>query len=165
MKPPKLPPHKLLQEIFYHTANREHFTDSFSALNENTQKRFFKSMSSDELVESVKQYFREDPEKLVYPTKSFAVALIYAALLYKYFGVQLLESLSDPDLLYGDDPCYASYDKTPDVYNALIYSADSPIYDMMHSCIIPDLPHLRQTVEYFYNEFLINEPIYKQLMQ
>lgn len=60
------------------------------------------------------------PEKVIYPAKSYFVALVYARLLRDHFREDPLAVLDDPDLLHGNDPYFIRYSEAPYVYDTII---------------------------------------------
>lgn len=103
-----------------------------------------------DLALHVIDYFTNSGHEIEYPAKSYAVAVIYAYLLEKYFNVPVDTSLKDPNLLFGNDPHYVPYQENPDVYDiamrVLTIDCDGlPYY----------LPQVRATVDYFDQEFFI----------
>lgn len=88
--------------------------------------------------------FFKNGSKLIYPAKSYFVAIIYAKCLEKYFQEDFYESLNDTELL--SDDCYFS-----------IYSQNKDIYDNIIENIgdIWQYDSIMKTVTYFKKEFLI----------
>lgn len=74
----------------------------------------------DELVENALKYFEAATFPLIYPAKSYAVAIIYATLNEQHYGIPLLETLSDPDLFLGHDQYFKPYQADPATYNAIL---------------------------------------------
>lgn len=60
------------------------------------------------------------PEKVIYPAKSYFVAMVYARLLMDHFGENPIAALCDSQLLYGNDPYFLEYGRDPQIYDALI---------------------------------------------
>ena len=91
-------------------------------------------------------YITEQREELVYPMKSFMVAVIYATMLEKYFKEDFYKVLNDKDLLPGD-PFFKPYSKEKEKYDALIeFLKGFP--DWLNGGWVPT------TVEYFKEECL-----------
>lgn len=90
--------------------------------------------------------FFENGSELIYPAKSFFVAIIYAKCLEKYFNINFYDSLNDMDLL-------------PDDKFFIPYYQDKPTYDKIIENIgnIWQYDSINKTVDYFRKEFLINE--------
>lgn len=102
-----------------------------------------------EIEQHVIDYFTVPVETLVYPAKSYAVAIIYALLLNKYYGEDVHETLIDRDLL-PDDQFYTPYHLAHTTYNFLLD------YVVLHSLVDVesiDLPQVMETVRCFHNEF------------
>lgn len=73
-----------------------------------------------ELVENALHYFREASFPLIYPAKSYAVAIIYATKIKELYGIDLYETLRDPDLFLGHDQYFVPYDQDPATYDAIL---------------------------------------------
>lgn len=99
--------------------------------------------NNDKVEEQVINFFLTESE-LIYPAKSYFVAIVYAKCLEKYFGINFFESLNDPELL-------------PDDTYFKVYSQDKLTYDNIINRIgdIWQYPSIRKTVNYFKKEFLI----------
>ena len=81
-------------------------------------------IQSDDLVKDIIEYFSIQSNILIYPAKSYAVAIIYAKLLEKYFNEDFYEVLNDPDLLYGNDQFFIKYSDASNIYDEVISSID-----------------------------------------
>lgn len=103
-----------------------------------------KSMTDNQLVNTVVHFF-ETKSSLIYPAKSYFVAIVYAGLLERYFHIPFLKALSLDDLL-PDDKWYVPYWKNSVVYDKIL-------------CKVPkdflSLPSTIKTTNYFKEEFLI----------
>lgn len=99
--------------------------------------------NNDNVEDQVVDFFLAESE-LIYPAKSYFVAIVYAKCLEKYFGGSFFEYLNDPELLPDD-----TYFKT--------YSQDKFTYDNIINRIgdIWQYPSICKTVNYFKKEFLI----------
>lgn len=73
-----------------------------------------------EIVENSKRYFESATFPLVYPAKSYGVAVVYAFLIERLYGYPILETLNDPDLFLGTDPYFVTYEEDPESYDAII---------------------------------------------
>lgn len=100
----------------------------------------------DALIKSVQEYFTQPVSVITYPSKAYAVAVIYAKLLKRFFGVPIIESLKDDHLLYGNDRFFSPYEfgKTDYIYKNVLFI---PIQTR--------LPQVASTIDYFYDEFFI----------
>lgn len=102
--------------------------------------------SPEEIIQYVLRYFTMETLQLSYPGKSFAVAIIYAKLIEQHFGTPFIQSLSDPDLLAGNDLYFVPYGNAQSLYDSILEK-------------IPDLQintnfyQVRRTVECFQLEF------------
>lgn len=97
------------------------------------------------IIEQIIHFFKYGSE-LIYPAKSYFVAIIYAKCLEKYFNIDFYESLNDKELL--PDDCYFTiYNDSKDIYDNVIENIGD----------IWQYNSINKTVEYFKKEFLINE--------
>lgn len=94
-----------------------------------------------ELVENALHYFKEATFPLIYPAKSYAVAIIYAYKLNEIYGIDKYDVLDDADLFLGQDPYFVPYSQNPEVYDAIMERLEE-IPDWITSGWAP------QTVEY-----------------
>lgn len=101
------------------------------------------TFNNDNVEDQVVDFFLTESE-LIYPAKSYFVAIVYAKCLEKYFGGSFFEYLNDPELL-------------PDDTYFKIYSQDKSTYDNIINRIgdIWQYPSICKTVNYFKKEFLI----------
>lgn len=88
--------------------------------------------------------FFKNGSKLIYPAKSYFVAIIYAKCLEKYFQIDFYESLNDIDLL-PDDCYFSTYNQNKDIYDNIIENIED----------IWQYDSIMKTVTYFKKEFLI----------
>lgn len=136
---------KMRREMFY--SSKQNFDD----LLEDTSLEIHESTDEEDIVNDAIRYLTEHRESLYYPGKSFAVAIVYAILIKEHFNEDFYETLSDPELLF-DDPYFQTYMDAKDVYDSIIDQI--PDY---HPEDYDTLPYLSRTVEYFYEEFLLDE--------
>lgn len=71
-------------------------------------------------VENALFYIKHRADYGIYPAKSYIVALIYATMIAKTYGVEMLEVLDDPDLLFGQDDFFVPYSANKEFYDKLI---------------------------------------------
>lgn len=108
-----------------------------------------------DLVPHIVEYFTTElGDKLVYPAKSYAVAMIYARLLSKYFDEEFYTALNDPALLYNNDQHFVPYYKAIKTYDDAILrvSAVRDAWDVENS----KFSQVEATVNYFKQEFLLS---------
>ncbi len=74
----------------------------------------------EELVQNALKYFDSATFPLIYPAKSYAVAVIYAYKLKEVYGVPVLTSLDDPDLFLGQDDYFVPYSQDKETYTDII---------------------------------------------
>ena len=97
----------------------------------------------DNIINNVIKFFETESE-LVYPAKSYFVAIVYAKCLEKYFNIPFYESLDYEDLLF-DDKYFVKYSDNNDVYDKIIEKIGD----------IWQYKSIDKTVEYFKKEFLL----------
>ena len=88
------------------------------------------------------------PEKVIYPAKSYFVALVYARLLRDHFGEDPYSVLEDPNLLHGNDPYYETILTDGGVYVGVI-SAFGWDFDLT----VGEIPDVEN---YFRSEFMLD---------
>jgi hypothetical protein len=77
-------------------------------------------VEEDELVHNALKYFDQATFPLIYPAKSYAVAIIYAYKIKEVYGVPVLTTLDDPDLFLGQDPYFVPYSADKETYADII---------------------------------------------
>ena len=82
---------------------------------------------------------------LIYPAKSYFVAIIYAKCLEKYFHQNFYEMLNDKDLL-PDDKFFITYQNDKDLYDKILENIGE----------IWKYDSINKTVDYFKKEFLVD---------
>lgn len=102
-------------------------------------------MSDAEIIETVLRFF-ETESSLVYPAKSYFVAIVYAKCLERYFGVNFFEALSYDDLLI-NDRCYVPYHDNKNTYDIILLG--------LNDVDILEMGSTQKTIKYFKEEFLI----------
>ncbi|TFG94183.1 hypothetical protein E4H12_15630 [Candidatus Thorarchaeota archaeon] len=106
-----------------------------------------------DFAHDVLMYFvQEGDGKLYYPQKSYAVALIYARLLEKYFGEQFYDALNDPELLISD-LYFVPYNEDREAYDDIIGAAN---YWKLWDFESNPISYVQSTVHYFKQEFLLD---------
>lgn len=108
--------HKIRQQ-YYLLSNQ---ADDYS----NIKEKLVSNISEAELVQDVIDYFTIEVPELKYPSKIYAVAIIYAQLLEEYFGVDFHQSLSDPSLFLGNAKEFKTYPESKNVYDRILSSVD-----------------------------------------
>ncbi|MEE2671828.1 MAG: hypothetical protein VYA54_08960 [Bdellovibrionota bacterium] len=107
-------------------------------------------MGEEELVKYACQYFVED-SKVIFPAKSYAVAVIYAKLISKYFNEDFFDVLGDQDLFIGTDKFFRPYNEQKEVYNQIV---DFLIQHDLVNFEESNISQVLKTVDYFKAEFL-----------
>ena len=100
--------------------------------------------SDEELVNEIVDFFISG-SKLIYPAKSYFVAIVYAKLLEEYFNENFYNCLNDKELL-PDDYFFIPYNRNRNVYNAVLSRIGDPL----------EYKAAEKTKEYFYQEFLLD---------
>ena len=103
-----------------------------------------KYSSDEELVNEIVDFFISG-SKLIYPAKSYFVAIVYAKLLEEHFDENFYDCLSDKELL-PDDYFFVPYNRNRNVYNAVLSKIGDPL----------EYKAAEKTKEYFYQEFLLD---------
>ena len=129
---------KIRQEI-YHRLNRDHDDDLNTKDIEVTEH----------VVENAIRYFIESDLGWIYPSKSYMVGICYAKWLADEFGGDPLEYLNDPDLLYGNDPYFVTYNDDKDTYDKIL--------EAIGGWDFKPLGYVNDVKSYFEKEFLSNE--------
>jgi hypothetical protein len=137
--------YKVKQEIF----NKMNRTDD---LLENIEHRV-EPMDSKQIIDYVSSYFSHQMDT-VFPGKSYAVAIVYAKLISKYFNEDFFEVLNDPDLFIGTDKYFTPYGDNQGVYDEIIKKLTQ---DNLMAFENNSLPQVMKTVKYFREEFLWEE--------
>ncbi len=100
--------------------------------------------SDESVIETVIDFFKTE-STLIYPAKSYFVAIVYAKMLEKHFGIDFLEALDEDDLL-PDDKWFKPYHESKEIYDTILDRLPGNILDM---------PSTEKTKAYFREEFLI----------
>jgi hypothetical protein len=102
-------------------------------------------LSDDEIIDMTVEFFKAE-SKLIYPPKSYFVAIIYAYYINIYFDDNFYELLNNRELL-PDDKYFVPYNDKKYVYDQII----NKIGD------ISQYKSIKTTLEYFKQEFLIED--------
>ncbi len=132
--------HKLRQQMFHHLETTDDWLGDKGYVVVDSHKR--------QLVDQIIDYFSVVLSTLIYPAKSYAVAIIYAKLLEEHFGVPFYEALNDSDLFMGTDKFFVPYDRAKEIY-------DPAIAFMEANGLHTNLPQVAKTIEYFKKEFYL----------
>ena len=100
--------------------------------------------SDKELVSRILRFFYEGSE-LIYPAKSYFVAIVYAKMLEQYFNISFYEALNQDDLLV-DDRFYCPYRFRKEIYDEVLQELPKDFLT---------LESTKKTIVYFKEEFLI----------
>ena len=130
----------------YHKLFTEHSDDL-------RKEVIIENYDKDAIVKYALEYPVKQTKELYYPAKSYAVAIIFAYLLRREFGENLIKVLDDPDLLAGNDPYFKVYSEDPETYGRIL--KDFP-YEYLEGKAGAS-ENFEKTCEYFYKEMLIHE--------
>ena len=137
--------HKVKQWLYHKTNSLD---DTLDLLDHSVEE-----LDREETVGWVLSYFRNKDVKTLFPAKSYAVAIIYAKLLEKYFKEDFWESLKDPELFLGTDRFFRPYgggELEKSIYDSVLKQLTAEELEVENS----SLEHVTKTVEYFKLEFL-----------
>jgi len=129
--------------------------DEFDDLLEETDLEVVERFEPEDIVKDAVSYLTEHRDELYYPGKSYAVAVVYAVKIQEHFGDDMWEVLQDEDLLF-DDPYFEPYNiNTSDMYEAIVEQVEK----INGFELDENLPYLERTIEYFEQEFMLDEDI------
>lgn len=100
--------------------------------------------NSENLVETIITFFKTE-SSLIYPAKSYFVAIVYAYCMNKWFNIDIYEALNFDDLL-PDDMCFVPYYKDTETYSKVIDNIGEIWY----------YSSIQKTVDFFKREYLID---------
>lgn len=95
-------------------------------------------------------YLTSETQSLEFPGKSYAVAILYALLIEKYFAVPFFESLDDPDLFVGTDRYFVPYSQSKEIYDQILSRTGLDL------SMFENLPQVQKTIDYFLKEFSVD---------
>lgn len=98
------------------------------------------------LIDRIVRFFHDGSE-LVYPAKSYFVAIIYAHYLHEYFSEDFYQMLSDPELLPDDEYFIPYNNESKSIYDAVLEQVQP----------IDRFISIEKTHAYFLQEFLLEE--------
>ena len=101
--------------------------------------------SKEDLVKLIIKFFNTE-SLLIYPAKSYFVAIVYAKCIEKYFHINFYDALNDEELL-PDDKYFKTYNESKDIYDKVLESIGD----------IYQYNSIDKTVKYFKQEYLIDE--------
>ncbi len=98
-----------------------------------------------DIVDNAVRYVMSKEDVAIYPAKSYIVAIIYATMLNKIYGVDFYDALDDGDLFLGQDRYFVPYSSDTIHYDLILKRLES-IPGWIDSGWCP------QTVRYFHAE-------------
>lgn len=101
-------------------------------------------IDDEHLIETIVNFF-ETESQLIYPAKSYFVAIVYAKMLEAYFDIPFYEALNTEDLLI-DDVYFRRYKDHQCIYDKVLKAIPENFLE---------LPSTEKTRKYFLQEFLI----------
>ena len=101
--------------------------------------------SKKDLIKLIIKFFNTE-SLLIYPAKSYFVAIIYAKCIEKYFHINFYDALNDKELL-PDDKYFKTYQESKDIYDEVLKTIGD----------IYQYKSIEKTLKYFKQEYLINE--------
>lgn len=127
---------------------RQQLFKAFGSANDlsNAKTLFKENLENNELIDQIVHYFSTQVTDLIYPSKSFAVAIIYSQLIEDYFNVPFFTSLNDPNLFMDDSVYFSSYSEQKNIYDEVLKSID-------RKNINYSLTQTKETLKYFKQEF------------
>lgn len=106
--------------------------------------------SENAIIQYATDYFFHECPDLVYPGKSYAVAIIYALFIEKYFGEDFYISLNDPELLCSNDKYFKPYSASSKIYDQILENIK---FKQDKFEINTKLSQIESTRNYFMREF------------
>lgn len=100
----------------------------------------------EDLANQVVDFFQTESQ-LIYPAKSYFVAIVYAKCLNKFFKKDFYKMLDDKALL-PDDKYFIRYSSNKDLYDRILSALPQDIFVFQS---------IQKTVNYFKQEFLVEE--------
>lgn len=104
-----------------------------------------------QLIESTILYFTTTMTVLSFPSKTYAVAIIYSMLLQQHFSVPFFESLNDADLFVGTDRFFVKYQLNTNVYDAVLEELKLRNINPLELTF----SQVQSTIEYFNEEYYL----------
>ena len=101
--------------------------------------------SEDDLIKLIVLFFNTE-SSLVYPAKSYFVAIVYAYCLHKYFNEDFYTVLNDKELL-PDDRYFSPYNTSKYIYDKVLEEIGE----------IDKYQSIEKTVKYFKQEMLLED--------
>lgn len=145
--------HKIRQAIYHKITPLDDILDD---VEKKEPVIYLENEPEGETVDTIVRYFHAEVKELIYPAKPFVVALVYSCLLEKHFGIPFYESLSDPELLYGNDKWFKPYPEAKSVYDRAIAYLAEKLEDVVKENKDALPPQICSTMGYFRKEFLID---------
>lgn len=145
---------KVRQEMYHRLTTGQERGDDLA------KEKIEENFSPLEVVKKAIEYYHKDSEVLYYPAKSYAIAILYAKLLEREFGEDLYVALSDPDLLFQNDPYFKTYPESSKIYDEVLESFPEDIL------LTPEKfsRNAHKSFQYFYKEFLLEGEVAKNVL-
>ncbi len=134
-----------VKQILYHRLNPE-TPDMYGP----DDIEMMDDVSDEAIIEMIKSYMGGYvPEKVIYPAKSYFVALVYSRLLRDHFGEDPIVVLNDADLLHGNDPYFVQYSEAQNIYDAVLEA-----FGWDFDITLGEIPDV---ANYFSEEFMLDQ--------
>ncbi len=140
--------YKINQEIYHKTSEISDYIADIS-------HRVIELRES-ELVDAVVGYFLLEGGDIIFPAKSYSVAIVYAKLLEKYFSEDFMTALSDQDLFMGTDKFFSPFGTSVEINKIYQLALDQLKTKDLMDFEKSKLSQVKDTVSYFKAEFLVN---------
>jgi len=106
----------------------------------------FIESSDEDLIEYIIWHFTTPLKTLLYPAKSYYVAIIYSHLIECLYNVPFFTSLDDKNLLCGNDGFFKIYSESKHIYDKVLDRIANFELNL-------EFEHIRETFNYFCEEF------------
>lgn len=138
---------QIRHKIFHQVLSHMDMGDDLS------KETIIEEKDQESIIRRAIDYPSKQTKELYYPGKSYAVAIIFAKLLEKYFQEDFYESLNNSELLYQNDPYFIPYSDDQETYDQIL--AAFPFHLIENPAL--GCENFQKTCEYFLKEFLLHE--------
>lgn len=108
--------------------------------------------NEEDIIRNAVEYLTQEMSILTFPSKSYAVALIYSHLIEQLFAENFWTTLDDKQLFCDNDKYFLTYQESPKIYDAILHKIGGKQLILKHA----DLSQIKQTLFYFSEEFAID---------
>ena len=124
----------------------------FTDLSDNVDIPIVKRNKKEHIIEDAINYITVHRDAMFYPGKTYAIAIMYASWIEDEFGGEFYDILDDSELLF-DDEDFVPYSKDKETYDKIIRYVDW----LNDNAKYENLPYLKQTRQYFEQEFMLDD--------